>query len=66
MALTRVVVVVVDWVDIGVGGAEMGVSGEGGVTETPPPPNPASASSVIVCAPLPPLPLTSLLHFWNT
>ena len=62
MALTRVVV---DWVDIGVGGAEVGVSGECGVTETSPPSNPALASSVIVYSPSTPSPnltITSLEH----
>ena len=62
MALTRVVV---DWVDIGVGGAEMGVSREGGVTDTPPSPDPASTSSVMVCpssSPVLDLSVTSLEH----
>ena len=58
MALTRVVV---EGVDIGVGGAEMGVSKAGGVTDTPP--SPAFASSVMVCSPSSPsldLSITSL------
>ena len=62
MALTRVVV---DWVDIGVGGAEVGVSRECGVTETSPPSNPALAWSVIVFSPSTPSPnltITSLEH----
>lgn len=61
MALTRVVV---DWVVSGVGGAEMGVSREGGVTDTPTP-DPASTSSVMVCpssSPVLDLSITSLEH----
>ena len=59
MALTRMVV---DCVDVWVGGAETGLSKVLGVTRTPPP---ALALSVMVCS-LPPLFLTSVLHLWNT
>jgi len=60
MALTRVVVV--DWVEAWVGGAEVAAGMEGGVTDTPSTPDPGSASSVMVCPfPVLDLRITSLL-----